>query len=407
MYASSTYFLNCTRTSGGSIDGSVKIQVDVPAGHLKVDRRVIASGVAAWAKVFANLDGDGKLDVIVSGGPTLGRRIVWYSSSSDYRSSHELAPTGGGEDLAVADIDGDGLADVIGAGIKDDPVGNVVGHNKIVWLRNPGAAGATGRWAETVVQSNFVAHELLVADFNGDGKTDILAQESSTEEIVVFLQGSTPASWTRVTLLAAPLGIAVARVNGDAYPDVVGHGFWLRNPGPGGGAWARFDFDTTLQGGIGQGGSTIVADNLDGVTGQLDVVLAPSELSNNARGPLARYRLAPGANPELASGWEKTILVSDALNVHMMRVADMDKNGRKDVVFAEMHTTGIAPLRLGILLNQGPGAGFIAQTVHGAGSHNLALGDADGDGWIDIVGSNQEVDAADRGALSIWYGGRN
>jgi hypothetical protein len=120
----------------------------------------------------ADLDGDGDLDVI--------RANTWFENKDGQGRewvTHENIPMGrkGPYGIcvrtAVMDMDGDGKPEIVMA--DADLV-----DSKVAVLKN--AEGQGGRWTKTDLSRSFTygsLHSLAVADFNGDGKLDIVANE--------------------------------------------------------------------------------------------------------------------------------------------------------------------------------------------------------------------------------------
>lgn len=120
----------------------------------------------------ADIDGDGDLDVV--------RADTWFENK-DGRGREWLAhnnvpmgrkgPFGVCVRTAVADLDGDGKLEVM---IADADISD----SRVVVLKNDDGKG--GRWSKTELPQSFVygsLHALAVADFNGDGRPDIVANE--------------------------------------------------------------------------------------------------------------------------------------------------------------------------------------------------------------------------------------
>src|SRR4029079_12816392 len=103
-----------------------------------------------------------------SGGPTSGtwtrRTIV---SSGDFY-----------EDMIPYDLNADGRLDIIAS------YGDTV-----TWFQNPGNGGV-GTWTQHQI-GNKLAHDMVIADFDGDGRIDIASNNS------IYFQNS-PTSWTTV-----------------------------------------------------------------------------------------------------------------------------------------------------------------------------------------------------------------
>ena len=120
----------------------------------------------------ADLDGDGDLDII--------RADTWFENKDGKGlewAEHKNVPMGRKGPFgicvrtAVADLDGDGKLEIIvaDADIED---------SKVAILKN--ADGKGGRWIETELPQSFTygsLHALAVADFNGDGRPDIVVNE--------------------------------------------------------------------------------------------------------------------------------------------------------------------------------------------------------------------------------------
>ncbi|HXJ62031.1 MAG TPA: VCBS repeat-containing protein [Verrucomicrobiae bacterium] len=121
---------------------------------------------------LTDVDGDGDLDVL--------RADTWFENA-DGKGAQWIAhanipmgrtgPFGVCVRTAVADLDGDGKAEVVMADAD-------IVDSKIVVLRN--ADGKGGRWDKLPLPQTFTygsLHALAVADMNGDGKLDIISNE--------------------------------------------------------------------------------------------------------------------------------------------------------------------------------------------------------------------------------------
>ncbi len=318
-----------------------------------------------WTKIAADIDGDGRGDLVVAGqkGP-----LVWYRSPEWER--YEIADGGwstvGG---AAGDVDLDGDLDVVMGGT--------------LWYENPGGRDASvdGSWTAHLIGDD-PTHDVVLGDLDGDGRIDAVTRNQSEfdtragDRIRIWLQG--PDDGWRGVVLECPHGegVALGDLDGDGDPDVVTGGIWFETMrGSEGVEWTKHRFTDWHP------NATVAVADFSG-DGRADVALAPSELAGQ------EYRLSWFEAPEnpRARGWREHVLSEkQEAVVHSLAAADVDLDGRPDVLFAEMHQ-GRDPDEVGVFLNRGET--WVKQLLATTGSHGLQPVDFDGDGDADVFGAN-------------------
>lgn len=335
---------------------------------------VSSSHVRVFGLTFADIDGDG-LDDIVSG-------PFWYANpGGDLTGTwvQSALPPVGGEDpdaLLALDVDGDPNLDLIAM----SPTGGGVW-----WLER---SAANGTWTTLQVGDVGVSNHGIssqgyrLADLEPGGRPEIVINE---DPCYYFRIPANPGAgnWPRVQPIPAALGgdeeIAVGDIDRDGLLDLVGSNGdtgevrWFENPGTGAGNWTphlvatlpNISFHDRLE-----------VAHLDG-DGRLDIVVSEE---NGSTSGAETWWLRQPADPTSPS-WPATLLVSQA-STNSMRVADFDRDGDMDVVTGEHYGD------LEVIVWENNGAGVFTPRSVGSGheSHfGVKPADLDRDGNPDLV----------------------
>ena len=168
-------------------------------------------GVGTPRVAGGDLDGDGDLDLVVSG--AIFEQAVLLNSDAAPGDLAVLHYPGGSVSTRIVDMDGDGDRDVVGA----DGGGGVAGTLAV--RRNAGD-GTFGPRQELVTGRDPWA--VAVSDLDGDGRPDVLVPSRETGTGITHLQGADgrlgapPAG----QLFAPSVDVATGDVDGDGDQDV-------------------------------------------------------------------------------------------------------------------------------------------------------------------------------------------
>lgn len=178
--------------------------------------------IVDWQLV--DLNGDGRADLLWVSSPTAGvYELAWSRQESGGFGPVQRRTLGSNLNdtprLVLGDLDGDGRPDAALA------LRNVIGGTQNIAVLRQDATGAFA--AEALYTTTFNPDALAVADIDGDGRADLLVGHGSSAGLGVYLQ--TAAGTLQAERLfeatsdyyRAIRALAATDVNGDGRPDVV------------------------------------------------------------------------------------------------------------------------------------------------------------------------------------------
>ncbi len=176
----------------------------------------------------ANLNGDGLPDIIVANYSSntvsvLMNTMAPGATVASFAPQQAFATGSNPFSVVAADLNGDGRPDLLVADFHSDSVSVLLNTTA------PGAATATFAPTQTVSTGiGTYPSSAAVADLNGDGRPDIIAADYGSGSVSVLLNttapGSTTPSFGAPQIFATgngPSVVAVADLNGDGRPDIV------------------------------------------------------------------------------------------------------------------------------------------------------------------------------------------
>ena len=362
----------------------------------------VSTALTPFGGAIGDIDGDLKPDLLVNNVDNPSYTAMLNSStaqgslttSSFSGTAQGLGSTFKANNAKLADLDGDGKLDGV-------ITNSHTSGSTLAILRNTSTIGAPTFSASFIGISGFTAVSAIV-DFDGDGKPDIalsypggfigILRNTSSVGSISFV------SPVFISAGSAPSGICFADLNNDGKPDVAtANSGATGSPGvyngssltyaPNASSPGTISFGTSVSITTGSGPIDIVAADIDRNTDQLPELL----VTNINDGSISVFKNISTIGGAIAFDPQFVFTIGSAASgTTGINVADFNGDGKIDVVVSNAYAGTVSVLRNTATAGTINSSTFATQVDLSAGPAPVTVttGDVDRDGYPDIVVGN-------------------
>ena len=355
-------------------------------------QQTFATGNFSYAVTAADVNGDGKPDLIVANFnvdtvSVLLNTTTPGAATPSFTAQQTFATGVNPQSVSAVDVNGDGKPDLI--------VANLEGHEVSVLLNTtvPGAATPSFAAQQHFAVGNF-SYSVTAADVNGDGKPDLIVTNFSDNTVSVLPNTTTPGATTpsfaaqqAFAVGSGSTSVTASVINGDGKPDLIVANYnsntvsaLLNFTAPGA---AILTFATQQSFATGMNPQSVTVADVNG-DGKPDLMIA--NYSDNTVSVLLNTVPPPTAAAPAFTAPQSFPSGSDP---EVVTAVDVNGDGKRDLIVANAFDNTVSVL----LSTTAPGAAtasFAAQQTFAAGNapRSVVASDLNGDGKPDLVVAN-------------------
>ena len=314
------------------------------------------SGGSNYSVAIGDLDGDGKPEIVATTSASTVSVLHNTSTSGTINSSSFASlveyPIGlGSSSVAIGDLDGDGKLDLVVTNMGSGNI-SILHNNSIIGSINSETFKPHVQFAVTGTIHTFtMPTSVAIGDLDGDGKPDLVVAEAFSGEISIFRNTSEPGSIGSNSFVANVVfalggnlqSVAIGDLDGDGKPDLaVADGVAsiavLYNTATMG-SIASTSFAPKIDIATGGNPYSVAIGDLDG-DGKPDLIATNPNLNN-----LAVFRNTSVSGSITSSSFATKVDYPTGLYPIGLAIGDLDGDGKPDLAVANRNSFNFSILR--------------------------------------------------------------